>query len=157
MKKFLNFIFIIIMLSSCRVQHSTMHTINNFDWLKGSWTQETGNSKLVETWDTNTDTELHGKSYFIRNKDTVYTESLKIKIDKEAIYYSAAVSNQNNGNPIKFKLINNLIADTLIFENKNHDFPQRICYIKPKNNTLKTFIDGTNKGVYKKVDFLFTK
>ncbi len=157
MKVLLNFILIIMLLFSCNIQQTPKVTSNNFTWLKGSWTQEMGNTKLIETWDYSSKNLLSGSSFYIKNLDTIYTEILKIEIQQDGVYYSAAVSNQNNGKSVKFGLISKITADTLIFENKYHDFPQRINYIKAKNDTLKTFIDGYNKGVYKKTDFLFTK
>ncbi len=45
-----------------------------------------------------------------------------------------------------FKLENS----TYTFETKEHDFPQRVIYILPENNTLHAWIDGDVNGRVKK-------
>ncbi|HEX5743291.1 MAG TPA: DUF6265 family protein [Flavobacteriaceae bacterium] len=153
-------IFIYLVTSNCTYQQSSTN-YSDLNWLEGEWIYESKNGILIEKWEEEKNQLLIGKSYFIKNLDTVYFEELKIEKvrehNKENIYYQALVSNQNKGQPIRFKLISKLNADTLRFENKLHDFPQYIVYQKPKNDTLKTFIEGFQQGKYRRVNFTFIK
>ena len=60
--------------------------------------------------------------------------------------------NQNNGNAINFKLISSK-NNNYIFENKKHDFPQRIGYSHVNFDTLHAWIEGFSKGKNKKEKF----
>jgi hypothetical protein len=153
-------IFIYLVTSNCTYQQSSTN-YSDLNWLEGEWMSKSKNGILIEKWEKENNQLLMGKSYFIKNLDTVYHELIKIEKlrenNKENIFYQAMVSNQNMGQPIRFKLISKLNADTLRFENKLHDFPQYIVYPKPKNDTLKTFIEGFQQGKYKRVNFTFIK
>lgn len=152
--------FLYLVTSNCTYQHNSIN-YSDIKWLEGEWISENKNGILIEKWEKENNQLLEAKSYFIKNLDTIYYEKIKIeKIrenNKENIYYQAMVSNQNKGQPIRFTLISKLNTDTLRFENKQHDFPQYIVYQKPKNDTLKTFIEGFQQGKYKRVNFTFIK
>jgi hypothetical protein len=160
MRSLLISIFLFFLISSCTILYKS-DNFSELKWLEGEWISESKNGILTEKWRKVNNQLLVGNSYFINNLDTVYQEQIKIeKIrenDIENIYYQATVSNQNMGLPIRFKLISKLNSDTLRFENKHHDFPQYIIYQKPKNDTLKSFIEGFQQGKYKKVNFTFVK
>ena len=47
--------------------------------------------------------------------------------------------------------------DKVIFENPEHDFPQRIIYLRISNDSLHVKIEGLDKGVESNVDFYFRK
>ncbi|HEY1032204.1 MAG TPA: DUF6265 family protein [Flavipsychrobacter sp.] len=73
-------------------------------------------------------------------------------------WYIPTVSNQNEGKEIRFRLTN--ATDTsMIFENKTHDFPQRIGYIRTSATSIHAYISGPSKeaGKEKQIDFKYTK
>ncbi|MDH3381242.1 MAG: DUF6265 family protein [Flavobacteriaceae bacterium] len=160
MRKVVVLLFMYLVTSNCTYKHKSIN-FKSLNWLEGEWVSESKNSILIEKWKKENAQLLVGKSFFIKDLDTVYYEQInieKIRENKnENIYYQAMVSNQNKGQPIRFKLISRLDADTLRFENKQHDFPQYIVYQKPKNDTLKTYIEGFQQGKYKRVNFTFVK
>lgn len=61
------------------------------------------------------------------------------------IVYSPTVTNQNNGQPVRFELISTT-GHRYIFENKKHDFPQRVIYHLVSNNAVHARIEGTKNG-----------
>lgn len=160
MRTLLWLIFLNFLISNCNLLNQSGN-YSDLKWLEGEWISESKSGILFEKWKQENNQLLTGKSYFIKNQDTTYQEQIKIeKIienNNENYYYQAIVSNQNMGQPIRFKLKSKLNSDTLKFENKLHDYPQYIVYLKPKNDTLKTFIEGFQHGKYKKTNFNFVK
>lgn len=94
------------------------------DLLKGTW--KTMDNESFEHWDKLDSNKLKGFSYYFKNNQMVVTEYLEIRILKDQIIYEASVIGANSGKTISFQCVKN---DSLfIFENLNHDFPQRISY-----------------------------
>lgn len=160
MRTLITLLFLLFLTSNCTYLIKSTN-FSDLKWLEGEWISKSKNGILTEKWGKENNQLLEGQSFFIKNTDTIYLEHIKIvkvrENNKENIYYQAAVSNQNMGLPIRFKLISKINSDTLRFENKQHDYPQYIVYQKPKNDTLKTFIEGFEQGKYKKINFTFYK
>jgi hypothetical protein len=58
--------------------------------------------------------------------------------------------------PVLFKLIQG-DDHNAIFENREHDFPQRISYVLQPNNTLRVKLEGIEKGEPKVETLEFAK
>lgn len=130
---------------------------NNMDkllWIVDKWVSSDGETKSYESWEKISDELFLGGSQTIKNGDTIFSESLKIVKTAEGIFYVADV--KHNPAPVKFKLTD--VSDTrAVFENPDHDFPQKISY-EMKDGNLHAWIEGPGKdGKWKKVDFLMTK
>jgi hypothetical protein len=95
---------------------------------------------------------MSGLSYEIRNNDTVSFETIRLELINDEIFYIPNVRNQNQGKQVRFKLIS--FDDTAVFENKKHDFPQRIYY-SIKDDMLEAAIEGESNGKTKKIPFTF--
>ncbi|MFC2151350.1 DUF6265 family protein [Bacteroidota bacterium] len=152
MKKLLPFIFLFIISCNHSNTDSSADSFNKMKWIIGDWENVSDESQYYETWKRSNDSTYTGKSYLIANNDTLYTELLKVEILKNECYYIPQVSNQNEGKAIKFKLVsaNN---GKFVFENKLHDFPQRIIYMHPSQDSLISWIEGEKDGKFNKVEF----
>lgn len=102
----------------------------------------------VEFWEQSNDSTYKGNSYMLGNGDTLFSEKLSLELRADGIYYVPVTSNQNDEKPVLFKLVKDSLvaANTLVFENKLHDFPQRIVYEHPHADTIKARIEGVSKG-----------
>jgi len=95
-------------------------------FLNGTWKME--DKEVYEHWDLMNENSLKGISYANRNGVIVVMEYLEISNIQNEVLYSATVVDQNNGDPIYFKLIQ---SDSIfVFVNPYHDFPQKIVYQK---------------------------
>ncbi len=129
--------------------------IPKLDWLKGKW-QLIQNSNSFEEWIRIDSSELQGKSYTIKCSDTIFHETIKISQLQTDYWYIPSVTDQNNGQPVYFKLVNH--TDTsLLFNNPNHDFPQFIQYNYHAPDTLKASISGKRNGLTKTINFIFLR
>lgn len=124
-------------------------------WLAGTWTINTSNGVITEQWQVANDSTLKGKSFFIKNgTDTIPQETIELAFRNGDWHYSPIVVNQNNNQPVSFKVI--FIKGTeLISENPTHDFPQRIAYRRIKNQLFAS-IEGRKNGKYGKQNFDFS-
>ncbi len=81
------------------------------------------NSSPFESWE-NHSTNLSWQVIKIENADTLIVEELRIFTDRNAAYHEATIPSQNNGKPVRFKLIRQT-NNEFQSENPNHDFPKK--------------------------------
>ncbi len=125
----------------------------NILWLKGKWQNVSGNKISIENWELADDTILEGESVTTENGMVTFREKLKIEKKQDDIFYTAYV--KHNPQPVSFKLVK--ISDNeAVFENPEHDFPQKISYRNEGN--LHAWIEGPGKdGEWEKIDFYMSK
>ena len=105
----------------------------------GQW--QINDKPSFEEWAMITDDSLSGKGYKLVQTEQVISEYLSVFRDGADYYYSARVPTQNNGKAILFKWIHT--EDSCeIFENPDHDFPQRIKYCFLNDASIKVFVSS---------------
>ena len=126
--------------------------LDELEWLLGDWQGEAEGNVFYENWVKVNDTLFSGESYFVSGSDTTGKEGIEIKAQDSVIYYIPTVHDQNEGQPVYFKLI---ISESrlVVFENQNHDFPQLISYKLTTSDSLVAQISGTSNGVMKDIRF----
>ena len=134
---------VLLTLCTCTVKNPS--NIKKTEWLIGTWEHKTSKGSIYETWRKAAGNELVGKSYVIKNKDTILFENIRLVHEQGELVYIPAVKDQNEGTPIRFE--GKKISEThLVFENKTHDFPQVISYKKISEDSLKAEISGLRDG-----------
>jgi hypothetical protein len=115
------------------------------EWLIGNWENKMEQGTLSESWEKANDSTFNGKSYFIKNKDTLNNETIVLTQKGSELFYIPVVKGQNNNEPVMFKMTK---ADTrqLVFENPKHDFPQKITYTKITSDSIVAAISGVVNG-----------
>ena len=126
--------------------------IKKTEWLIGTWENKTQKGSIYETWTKGSDVELLGKSYMVKDKDTIVFETVKLAQEKSNLFYIPTVKNQNNSLPVRFALKKGS-DKVLVFENPKHDFPQKISYTKINADSLVAEISGLIKGKERKQTF----
>ena len=93
----------------------------------------------LETWVQKDSNSLTGKGIKVVDTDTTLLESIEIKVDQGHTWYIPTVPDQNNATAIPFKLVS--AGDHhFVFENPQHDFPQRIIYSFQTGDAWKHFL-----------------
>ncbi len=114
-------------------------------WLTGTWENKTPRGSIYETWTKVNDAELSGKSYVLKEKDTVVFETIRLVREQGNLFYIPTVKDQNQGLPVRFAA--KTISETqLVFENPEHDFPQTISYTRISADSLVAEISGNKNG-----------
>jgi hypothetical protein len=120
-------------------------SIAKAQWLIGKWQNATPDGMAGEAWEKKDDSSFTGRSFFVKGKDTLSSEALRLSCINDTLFYIPTVSNQNNGQPVKFWL-REITDNSLVFENPQHDFPQQISYRLVTPDSLMAEISGTMKG-----------
>ena len=99
-----------------------------FKWLIGTWEMpRTQGGFRLESWLLKDSNTLLGKGLKVIGTDTTVLETIEIRADGENVWYIPTVPDQNNAEAVPFKLV--LVnKNQFVFENQQHDFPQRIVY-----------------------------
>ena len=92
----------------------------------------------------------------LNKKKVVFAETMALEQKADSLLLTVATANQNDKKPVTFKMISSENGQ-FTFENKDHDFPQRIIYTNPAKDSLHAWIEGIVNGESKKVDFYFSR
>ncbi len=126
--------------------------INKAEWLVGTWENKTQKGSIYETWAKLSEVELAGKSYMLKEKDTIVFETIRLLQENNNLFYIPKVKSQNDNLPVRFAA--KTVSDKeLVFENLSHDFPQIISYSKINADSLVAEILGTKNGKERKQKF----
>ncbi|WP_297332935.1 DUF6265 family protein [Flavobacterium sp.] len=146
MKKSLLCISAFVLLISCK--HDDKYAnIQKAVWLVGSWGNTSADETLTEIWQKLNDSVFAGQAFVINEEnDTVFFEHIRIEERKGELFYIVTVPDQNEGQAVPFKMTT--INDSLIvFENPEHDYPQKIAYRKVNADSLVAEISGMPQGI----------
>lgn len=127
-------------------------TLESLSWLAGCWNRTKGGDG-GEYWLKPEGGAMFGISRTLRNGKNISYEFMRIDYSRLGdIYYSVTLPRQIE---TRFKLIRSENQEA-IFENPEHDFPQRIIY-KLEKDALKARIEGEVRGKMQAVDFIMVK
>lgn len=111
-------------------------------WLKGNWQLKDSLGILTETWQPLDDSTYTGQTLYIKDeKDTIHFETMQLMQDGDLLVYTSTVKGENGNQPVSYRLIEDTDS-LLVFENKKHDYPQRIRYQKENDSTIQIVILG---------------
>lgn len=131
-------------------------TVKTFDFLLGKWEMKTKTGKIVERWKKQKHS-LTGQSHkFNAAGDSLLTEAIVLKKIKGEWHFCVTGYEKGNEGRTDFKLITSA-NNTFVFENKQHDFPQRITYQNKGKNELLAWIEGEIGGKKRKMEFPYQK
>ena len=124
--------------------------------LSGLWKMDSKRGTIYEEWQVRSDSHLSGRSYKLNNNDTMVLENVIITLKGNDIVYTPVVHDQNNQQPVPFKLIS-CSGNRYVFENKGHDYPQRVIYELVSMNDLRARIEGNKNGKDMGSDFNYIR
>lgn len=124
--------------------------------LAGEWSMPYENGELVESWVKQYNKKLKGESYILKDEVKKIQENMGLVLSDGRITFSSVVSGKNNGEPVLFGLVD-IDKNKIVFENKEHDFPQRITYDLRSATDLVASIEGQTKKGYRKFEYKYKK
>ncbi len=133
----------------CNVFAQDMEIKNLFP---GKWKMELNSNDVYEEWIIESESELTGKSYKVKNGLKDIDEALYLKKFADTWAYVALPEGQNI---TMFKLVK-YSFNMFVFENNEHDFPQRIIYEFHEVGKLSVAVEGKIDGVMKRKEFPYT-
>ena len=146
--KFLIHIFLLIISVTFAqsLQEGTKKEISTdqLNWLSGYWTAEIDGTKMEELWLSVSNGSMIGIHRDTFKSGKVFFEYLRIEQIGNSIIYFASPQGRK---PTRFQLIS-IEQNKVIFENPEHDFPQRIIYTL-NYDTLVARIEGVADSIFK--------
>lgn len=130
--------------------------IKKAEWILGTWKNKTSKGNIFETWHKENDQAFLGKSYVIKEKDTIVFENIRLVQQENGLFYIPTVKSQNGGLPVSFAATT-VTEERLVFENRQHDFPQIISYTRINADSLLAEISGMRNGQERKQTFPMKK
>jgi hypothetical protein len=130
-----------------------MPVLVKLTWLTGSWRQEKSGRVTEEHWLGPAGGAMLGVSRTIAKGRELEHEFMQIREGPGGdLFFIAHPTGQKEA---AFKLLS--LSDTeVVFENKEHDFPQTISYALQADGTVLAAIEGlTADGKTKRVEFLY--
>jgi hypothetical protein len=117
--------------------------LTKLSWLSGSWVMEKGATRVEEHWTPVRAGTLMGVGRTMRGEKTVFYEFLRIEVTPDGITYFASPRGRDPATPFR---MTEMTDSKVVFENLQHDFPNRVIYQKEKDGTLSARIEGKRNG-----------
>jgi hypothetical protein len=132
------------------VQDGPRPTLEDLGWLAGCWRRESGGLVSEEQWMKPLGRTLLGVSRTVRDGMLVEYEYLRIVEDTTGgMHYVAWPSRQRE---TWFMLVKST-KEEFVFENPEHDFPQRIIYRRVGADSLVARVEGVVNEQHRGRDF----
>lgn len=128
--------------------------ISQLAWLGGCWKSETAEPGSGEHWLPLAGGTLLGVSRTVKQGKTVEFEFMQIRaVENGELAFIAMPSGQK---AVVFPLLR-LGERDVVFENPQHDFPQRVIYQIEGETKLRARIEGMRRGAPRVIDFPMTR
>ena len=138
---------VVIAITFCFVftmgQGNTSKTdLSSLSWITGSWSGTQDGVELEEHWISPKGNTMLGLHRDVKGGKTVSFEFLRIDATPEGITYWASPQGRA-ATPFRASEIKD---KRVVFENREHDFPQRVIYWLASDGMLHARIEGTLNG-----------
>ena len=137
---------------------SKINSIEAASWIAGSWIDRTTFKSftppkiMFENWVKYSDS-LVGIAGFITDSDTSINEKLLIKNFENRLVYIARPADEAM---ISFSLKSSN-KDSIVFENKAHDFPETITYQYINNDSMFIFLRGVSSDQQRELRLSYSR
>ena len=112
--------------------------VEGLGWMEGTWTGEKDGVWTEETWTSPRGGALLGAHRDVKGARMVSWEFLRLQATEAGIVYFAS---PRSAPPTPFTMVESGVKRA-VFENKAHDFPQRILYWLDASGALHARIEG---------------
>ena len=138
-------LFFIIQINLCA---QTKTSIEDISWLTGCWEMSENDFTVTELWMAPSGGIMIGLSQTVSNDKTSGYEFLKIEEKEGKLVYTAIPSGQTETSFYQVQLNDTMV----VFENMEHDFPQRIIYTLLNKDSFNARVEATENGELKGFD-----
>lgn len=142
---------VIVSLAACSAIISVHAApLEQLSWLSGCWVDPAGEAGSGEQWTTLAGGSMLGMGRTVKGGKLVTYEFMRIADggDGKAVFHA-----QPAGKPAASFGAIALGATEVVFENLEHDFPQRVSYRYEAPSTLRASIEGLRNGALKRIEF----
>jgi hypothetical protein len=127
----------------------TKPSLDDFGWLSGCWEGRVRDAVIEEIWSKPGGMSMLGLGRTVKENRTVSFEFMQIREDNGTLVF---LPQPQGGTRVPFPL-KDFLEGKVTFENKEHDFPQRVIYERKGPGLLLASIEGTYKGKEEREEF----
>ena len=128
--------------------------LSQLRWIEGTWKNKETEQLTMEVWKLSSPNRFEGHGYMIEGKDTTFHENLTIECLNGDVLYIA----QFEGQVATMFQMTNSEGNYLVFENKEHIYPQTISYNLLNDSTMIAALEGKNEfGEFVRREFTYTR
>jgi hypothetical protein len=131
----------------------TNASLENLAWLTGCWEGRQGEASIEEIWSKPAGGSMLGLGRTVKGGKTVGYEFMQFREENGSLVF---LPQPQGGTRTSFPL-KDFFGEKLTFENKEHDFPQRVIYERKGPGSLLAAIEGTYKGKEQREEFQLTR
>lgn len=143
-----------LIVTTASIGRSQTPSLAELSWLSGCWAREGAEPGSGEMWTAPAAGTLLGISRTVKAGKTVEHEFMQIR--EEAPGRIAFIALPSGQSETRFEWVQSG-AGEWVFENPNHDFPQRVVYRREAPDELHAWVEGTLNGKHKKFDFRYRR
>jgi len=124
--------------------------IAQLSWLSGCWASEGGEPGSGEHWMPPAGETMFGTSRTVMRGKTIEFEFMELRTMPDGKL--AFIAHPSGKDATIFPALQ--VGDPeAVFENLQHDFPQRVAYVREGNSRLRARIEGMREGVLRVIEF----
>jgi len=128
--------------------------VDDFAFAAGCWQAADGTTTMEEQWSRPAGGVMLGAARVVADGRTVFTEFVEVREKPEGLVMTVALG---IGKPSTSFTRIPAGAGEVVFENKAHDFPQRVRYRNDGKDALFARVEGTQKGQAKGENFPYKR
>jgi hypothetical protein len=122
-------------------------------WMQGCWESATPQRIVEEQWTAPRAGSMLGVGRTVRGERLVEYEFVLLREQDGKLAYEAHPSGQPSA-----VFTSSTVSDTIVvFENPQHDFPQRVGYRKDGADAIVAWVDGTENGKERRIEFPYRR
>ena len=127
--------------------------VSRVAWLQGCWEASSPQRTIAEHWMAPHGGSMLGMSRTVRGGRLAAHELIVLREQDGRVAYEAHPSGL-----AATVFLSTAVSDTAaLFENPEHDFPQRVGYRRVGSDSLLAWIDGTAGGAARRVEFRYAR
>jgi hypothetical protein len=120
-------------------------------WLQGCWESVNAQRVVEEQWSAPRGTNMLGMGRTLAGERLVEYELMVLREEGQQLAYEAHPS----GQPLAVFLSQTIGEGRIVFENLQHDLPQRVGYERPTADELVAWIEGMRNAQPRRVEFRY--
>jgi Domain of unknown function (DUF6265) len=128
--------------------------VDDFAFAAGCWQATESDTTMEEQWSRPAGGVMLGTARVLSGGNTVFTEFVEVREKPEGLVMTVALG---IGKPSTSFTRIAAGPTEVVFENKAHDFPQRVRYRNDGKDALFARVEGTEKGQAKGEDFPYRR
>jgi len=141
-----------LLLAAIPAAGQTPAGIERVVWLQGCWSLTRAGRTVEEQWMSPRGGVMLGTGRTVKDGRLVEYEFVIVRERGDALVYEAHPS----GQPAAEFVSTQVDARSVVFENAQHDFPQRVGYHRGESG-LEAWIEGTSGGKTRRIDFPYAR